>query len=103
MMRVPNPRERTRDGYSNHNVGNETGDEDSIVAVLVVDEDEDHLEDEPQEAGCCASRVDTAQMLEDGGAPKAEPQWCPLGKKRSSAWAAGGDDETDEMRADLSK
>ena len=50
MMRIPNPRERTSYAGSHRKVGNDSHNENSIVVVLVVDEDEGHPEDEPCEA-----------------------------------------------------
>lgn len=49
MMRIPDPREGTRDTDGDCQVGDNSSDEDGVVDVLVVDEDQDDAEDEPCE------------------------------------------------------
>lgn len=49
MMRIPDPWEGTRDTDGDGQVGDDARDEDGIVDILVVDEDEDDAEDEPDE------------------------------------------------------
>ena len=49
MMRIPNPRECTRDANGHRQVGYDSHYENRIVVVLVVNENERHPEDEPHE------------------------------------------------------
>jgi len=51
------------------------------MVVPVVDEDRGDAEDKPEEAGSCATRVDTAKVLENGGAPEAELERRPFGEE----------------------
>ena len=60
VVRIADPRERAEDADSDGKVCNDAHDQDRIVVVLVVNEDERHTEDEPNEAGSCASRVNAA-------------------------------------------
>ena len=77
-MRIPNPRESTGYAHRHREIRYDSHDEDRVVIVLVVDENERHSEDEPCEAGCCAARVDTAELLDETGQEDTQPQRRPL-------------------------
>lgn len=47
VMCVAHPRECTRDGDADEDVGDDADREYCVVVVLVVNEDGDHLEDQP--------------------------------------------------------
>lgn len=55
MMRIPDPREGTRDTDGDGQVGDNSSDEDGVVDVLVVNEDQDDAEDEPCETRSCTA------------------------------------------------
>ena len=55
VVRIAHPGEGAKDTDGHGEVGDNAHDQDRVVIVLVVDEDERYSEDEPYEAGCCAS------------------------------------------------
>ena len=69
VVRITNPRECAEDADSDGEVCDDAHYQNSIVIVLVVDEDERYPEDQPYEARCCAARVNASQVLQDGRAP----------------------------------
>ena len=60
VMRITNPGERAQDTDGDGEVGDYAHNQDRIVVVLVVDENECNAENEPDEAGCRATRMNTA-------------------------------------------
>ena len=82
---VPYPRECAEDTDGDGEVGDNAHDQDSVVVVLMVNEDESYTEDKPDETRRCAARVDAAKMLEYGSATKPPPQGRPL---RKLLWSA---------------
>jgi len=69
MMCVADPWEGRCDRDGDGEVCCYARDENSVVRILVIDEDEDDAENEPGETGNCASTVNPTKVLEDRCAP----------------------------------
>ncbi len=55
VVRIANPREGAEDADRDSEVGDHAHNQHGIVIVLVVNEDKDDTEDEPDKAGGCTS------------------------------------------------
>ena len=77
-MGVAHPWESTGNRDGDGEIRSNTGNEDRIMCVLVVDEDEGDTEDEPYEAGRRAARVNTSQMLQRRRTCEPESERRPL-------------------------
>lgn len=63
VVYIPNPRNSRSDGYTYHSSRNSACNKYRIVLILVVNENNNHAEYEPQESCCGASRVYAAEVL----------------------------------------
>lgn len=73
VMRVTYPWEGRDDRYAHDDVCDDPGDQDWIVIVLVVNENHNHAEYQPEEPRRRATRVYTTYVLKYGGASETEP------------------------------